>query len=340
MAGQPEKLSPRQAEHRCSSQCDHRCRPCGDPVRTQVIVLKGPRAVQRLQDLIHRHMSSSEAGSPLYSVFLICGRPVYSPEDLHLSYHDVCRLMKRRFFCSKEQHVLTYYELEHRTVRTDCTRPDYARILSQLVSASRKSQIRTVLSQMSADFSQDEHFVEDLSLLRFMIGNLFLETKKQIQKQLSGHPVSFPEDEEIIRFVGKSDYLYQIIDRMSEILEACISDSGLPAGNGVIDSITDYMGHHLSEQLTLAGIADLYHYNRSYLGKLFLKVTGENFNQYLDNLRIEESKRLLADQDLKIYEIAGRCGYSSVDYFHKKFRRATGMSPMEFRQQEENGSQF
>ncbi len=84
-------------------------------------------------------------------------------------------------------------------------------------------------------------------------------------------------------------------------------------------------------QEQLEAIAPLIGYNSSYLGKIFTKNVGENFNSYLDRVRIEHSKALLLEDNCRVYEISERVGYKNVDYFHKKFKKYTGMSPAEFR---------
>ena len=56
-----------------------------------------------------------------------------------------------------------------------------------------------------------------------------------------------------------------------------------------------------------------------------------NFNAYVDHIRIDESKRLLQNEHLKVYEIAEQVGYNNVDYFHKKFKKYMNISPIEYR---------
>ncbi|MFQ8879213.1 MAG: helix-turn-helix domain-containing protein [Roseburia hominis] len=72
----------------------------------------------------------------------------------------------------------------------------------------------------------------------------------------------------------------------------------------MIDDILYYIEHNYARNLTLEAIAPLFGYNSSYLGKIFSKKVGENFNSYLDHVRIEHSKELLLGNDMKVYEIA------------------------------------
>lgn len=47
---------------------------------------------------------------------------------------------------------------------------------------------------------------------------------------------------------------------------------------------------------------------------------GENFNSYVDHVRIKHSMELLCSSELKVYAIAEKVGYRNVDYFHIKFK--------------------
>jgi AraC-like DNA-binding protein len=57
-----------------------------------------------------------------------------------------------------------------------------------------------------------------------------------------------------------------------------------------------------------------------------------NFRQYLNDLRIRESKRLLANTDKNISEIAFAVGYNNIPHFNRVFKEAVGSSPTEYRE--------
>jgi len=64
---------------------------------------------------------------------------------------------------------------------------------------------------------------------------------------------------------------------------------------------------------------------------LFKQVTGISFKEYLNKVRIEEAKSLLEHTDYSIMEIAVACGYSDQSYFTKVFKKATGITPKQYR---------
>ncbi len=103
--------------------------------------------------------------------------------------------------------------------------------------------------------------------------------------------------------------------------------------DSVIVKVIAYVKTNYASDLKLETLGDLFNCNSAYLGKKFRKYTGVQFNTYLDNLRIEEAKNKLLNTDLKIYQISKLVGYANTDYFFMKFKKATGMTPKEFKEQ-------
>jgi len=94
--------------------------------------------------------------------------------------------------------------------------------------------------------------------------------------------------------------------------------------------ILAYIDRHCATPLRLEEIARLFNYNNSYLGKLFRSSTGMYFNAWLEKVRMEKAKELLAT-GMKVREAAERVGFTDQDYFYKKFRKYTGRAPSGFR---------
>ena len=99
-------------------------------------------------------------------------------------------------------------------------------------------------------------------------------------------------------------------------------------------NMLDFIRRHYNKELKLEALAEMFHYNSSYLGKLFKQQTGESFNTYLDRLRIEGAKQLLR-QGWKVHQTAEKVGYANVDYFCGKFKKYVGMPPSAYREHPE-----
>ena len=88
-----------------------------------------------------------------------------------------------------------------------------------------------------------------------------------------------------------------------------------------------------TENITLAGMAAEVFLQPNYLSTLFRRETGMAFVQYLNQIRVEQGCRLLTQSSLPMSTIAPRCGFSSERYFFSTFKKFTGMTPGEFREE-------
>ncbi|MEG1500828.1 MAG: AraC family transcriptional regulator, partial [Clostridiales bacterium] len=94
-----------------------------------------------------------------------------------------------------------------------------------------------------------------------------------------------------------------------------------------------FMNQNFTEQITIKEVADHIHMNPTYFSSIFKKATKKPFSQYLQQIRVEESKLLLTTTQQSILSVAISCGFSSQSYFTKVFIKNTGITPKEYRLQ-------
>ncbi|MHA7966511.1 response regulator transcription factor [Paenibacillus sp. CAU 1782] len=99
----------------------------------------------------------------------------------------------------------------------------------------------------------------------------------------------------------------------------------------VIDRLCQYIEEHLGEDVSLVHLAEVHYFNPSYLSRLFKQERGINLSEYIDKCRIRRSKELLKGADLKIREVALLVGYDAAHSFTRFFKKATGLTPQEYR---------
>ncbi len=101
-----------------------------------------------------------------------------------------------------------------------------------------------------------------------------------------------------------------------------------------IDTIR-YIESHAMANITIGGIAESLGMSESYFHKLFREYTGTTPYQYLLNLRINAAQSLLVSTDHQIKYIAYTVGFNSVSHFITHFKKATGYTPTEYREQKQ-----
>ena len=125
------------------------------------------------------------------------------------------------------------------------------------------------------------------------------------------------------------DYLTGVC---SAIIKSQINESSTYAKK-LVERITGHIRKNIfnPEHITLPYIADMVHFNPSYLSRLFKKATNISISDYIMECKLTSAKHLLADSDTKIQEIAETLGYTSQSNFARVFRKATGMTPNDYR---------
>jgi AraC-like DNA-binding protein/ligand-binding sensor protein len=98
-----------------------------------------------------------------------------------------------------------------------------------------------------------------------------------------------------------------------------------------IDKAVRYMWMNYSSKITLEDVAKAVFLSPTYFCKVFQKNKRCSFNTYLNKIRIEKSKELLLQYDLRIADIVSMVGFEDQSYFTKVFKRFAGVSPTHFR---------
>ncbi|MGB4661824.1 MAG: helix-turn-helix domain-containing protein [Mobilitalea sp.] len=96
----------------------------------------------------------------------------------------------------------------------------------------------------------------------------------------------------------------------------------------------EYVKAYFTDDISLIDCAKQVGISSYYLSHIFKNKTGQTFVEYLSMVRMIEAKKLSANRNLTIKDIAERCGYFNITYFCKVFKRCTGKTIGEYRRQE------
>lgn len=121
---------------------------------------------------------------------------------------------------------------------------------------------------------------------------------------------------------------------LNELLDAYAGEiSKSLAGNrsGVLENIKAYIDNHYFENIKISMFTDKYFLSREYLMKLFKGKYGCGIHEYVQKVRMDKARDLLADPALKVQDISEMLGYKDKNYFSKAFRNYYECSPSEFR---------
>lgn len=104
-----------------------------------------------------------------------------------------------------------------------------------------------------------------------------------------------------------------------------------PHADGVVHSCENWLGQHFRRPGVVARVVRHARIPERTLKRRFKQATGLALIDYVQNLRIEEAKRLLESSDQPVDEIAFTIGYEDLSFFRRLFKRRTGVAPAQYR---------
>lgn len=124
---------------------------------------------------------------------------------------------------------------------------------------------------------------------------------------------------------GAQAWLDSLIDGLQEKRERSRSH--------VLQRALFYIGQNYKEEISMEQTAEYVNLSPHYFSKLFKQHADENFIDYVTRLRMNEAKLLIMEERLSLKEICYEVGYKDPNYFSRVFKKATGITPSEYRQQ-------
>ena len=112
----------------------------------------------------------------------------------------------------------------------------------------------------------------------------------------------------------------------------CLSDGNIHAlSDERFRNVTEYIEKHFREDISSKELSRRFGYDEAYFCRRFKAITGLTPMIYIQILRLEFAKKTLrAEKNIKISELATRCGFSDPGYFARCFKKHYGMSPSEY----------
>ena len=132
-------------------------------------------------------------------------------------------------------------------------------------------------------------------------------------------------------------HLLEIYVRLGhEFLVSSMANEGLSVEKrfaylDLLQHVIEYVNQHLAEDMPLEKIASEAGFSKYHFIRLFKKLTGETFHQYLCKQRISRAESLMRQSDLSVLQIAMRTGFNSIATFNRIYKEMRGMTPSQYR---------
>ncbi len=100
----------------------------------------------------------------------------------------------------------------------------------------------------------------------------------------------------------------------------------------LIKNVVLYVHRHIGDEIKLEDLAKINFVSIEHLSRMFKKVMGVNFHEWLIHMKMVEAKKLIEQNELPMIDIASMLGFSSGSHFSTLFKKHTGYSPKQYQQ--------
>ena len=98
-----------------------------------------------------------------------------------------------------------------------------------------------------------------------------------------------------------------------------------------LDLVQSFVKRRYKEKIKLSDIAGELSMSEQSFSRFFSKTMSKPFFEFVNEYRVNIASRQILETDLQIAEVAYKCGYESLPFFHKQFKKFKGFTPLEFR---------
>ena len=228
--------------------------------------------------------------------------------------------IKDRTFLIKKGHLVFIGAGEpHKT--SDADIPDHERILVYFAREFVKMQNPSMDAVLEL-LEQKKYYVLSLTIKEQQyVETIFNEMNMEAEKQLLGYEIC----------------LQGLLMKLLAFIARCTGDNDESSlvshkpKHDKVSEIVQYINANYMEALSVPVISERFFTSQYYLSRIFKETTGFTLVEYINNVRVNEAKKLLSQTGLKAIQVAEETGFGSLAHFNRVFKAAAGCSPLNYR---------
>lgn len=285
------------------------------------VLILGGRMLDRME-LEKQLRILAEQQNAADQVVVAVGGPVSDPQALHLSYSLACDMAELADL-SQSDVILS--------LQTDTNSPDADQLIEDLrlfcygEGGGKDSHAIAAQLYWSVPYKNADECLRHViyAYLRVLTSEFpgTENTQDQLQRQFAARSQAAAGDEAVQLLAGVLEWMRADFEKRLDLLSPIVR----LAIRYIHDSVRTGDGGSIKEFSSKSGV------NPAYLGHLFKEETGNFFNSYLMQCRINRSVILLKKPGSKIKDVASQVGFASTSYFVRCFRESKGVSPARYR---------
>jgi len=205
------------------------------------------------------------------------------------------------------------------------------------IMAGEEEKTRDIIAVLLKDNQHNCLMPEAMQFLVSNIASTVLRAVDQISKGKGGSDLQ----KQMMEICADNDLnriqkeLERIVKLACSDVKALLSEEKSSQKVSLYEAVKFYVDKNYADiSASVNDIAEQFHVSPANLSRLFKEFEGENLSQYVNRVRLKHAKKLLLE-NIKLEEVAKRCGYGSQRTFLRVFKQYIGVTPSQYRELEE-----
>lgn len=264
-------------------------------------------------------------------VFIIAGSVERGYRNLSRSYYNARSLMDYSLIFDNS-HILIYDDIKEYVIKWNAEERLDLNPLIRFIKEKNSDEVINFIRRIFENIRKREEispaYIQNLAVdVLFSLISTIRGLNCNMDEVFNGYKDLFSKVYTFMTIEDMEKWLEGIAEKFMGILS--YEDSRI---SPAVRKVLEYIKDNYHREINLSTISYGLGLNSFYLGQQFKKETGESFTNALNRLRIDYAKELLKSTNMKTVEIAKKAGYSNTNYFSTVFKKITGCTPSEYRE--------
>lgn len=264
-------------------------------------------------------------GEKRYHNFTVVSNMLSDYKEISQTFIDLQEIGKLSFFHNNSM-VMDHKKLMG--LKKNFTYAQANNLMSEIIELISIGQVQQCQEKTKDLFLQNMRYSYDIPLC----WDILTELKRQVYQFNILYDLDLDDEIENKFKLTAYSNIFEMYEALDKIIKAC-SCAALKSGNGICyisQNAVKYIKNNYSRDISLNDIAAHVKVVPTYLSEIFNKEIGVSIPQYLARLRVEKSKKLLSESEMKVFEVANSVGFKDANYFGKIFKKHVGVTPQQY----------
>jgi len=248
--------------------------------------------------------------------------------ETHKAYHDLLKVLDYIYFMP-HTYFIDWETWEDKFChQSDVINPDFDMFSEALVTRNI-GLVEKVLKSFIEEASMLTATIENLNGIVLKYVFLYNHFMRDIMKEGKGE-----NDTQLFKDINEQydveDFYFWFIQLIENTFAELLKMEKNPTKT-VVGLIEKIIMEHLEEDLSLEFIAEKVYLHPKYISRIFKEEKGVNITQYITDCKLKKATKLLIETNMPLEELIKQVGFSSTNYFIKKFKEKYSITPVQYR---------